>query len=57
IRIGSPAGTRRGFGTQEFTELAGWIADLLEDGKNEALIADVKAKVIALCKKFPVYGK
>jgi glycine hydroxymethyltransferase len=56
IRIGSPAGTRRGFGTQEFTELAGWIADLLEDSKNEALIADVKAKVLALCKRFPVYG-
>ncbi|HEY0961456.1 MAG TPA: serine hydroxymethyltransferase [Pseudomonadales bacterium] len=57
IRIGSPAGTRRGFGTQEFTELAGWIADLLEDSRNEALVADVKAKVRALCKKFPVYGK
>jgi len=57
IRIGSPAGTRRGFGTQEFTELAGWIADLLEDSKNEALITDVKAKVLALCRKFPVYGK
>jgi len=57
IRIGSPAGTRRGFGTQEFSELAGWIADLLEDSKNEALVADVKAKVLALCKKFPVYGK
>ncbi|MGV3590078.1 MAG: serine hydroxymethyltransferase, partial [Gammaproteobacteria bacterium] len=57
IRIGSPAGTRRGFGTQEFAELAGWIADLLEDSRNEALVADVKNKVLALCKKFPVYGK
>jgi glycine hydroxymethyltransferase len=56
IRIGSPAGTRRGFGTQEFTELAGWIADLLEDSKNDALVEDVKAKVLALCKRFPVYG-
>ena len=57
IRIGSPAGTRRGFGTKEFSELAGWICDLLEDSKNEKLIADVKQKVLALCKKFPVYGK
>jgi glycine hydroxymethyltransferase len=56
IRIGSPAGTRRGFGTKEFTELAGWMCDLLEDSKNEKLIADVKAKVLKLCKKFPVYG-
>jgi glycine hydroxymethyltransferase len=56
IRIGSPAGTRRGFGTKEFSELAGWICDLLEDSKNEKLIADVKAKVLKLCKKFPVYG-
>jgi glycine hydroxymethyltransferase len=57
IRIGSPAGTRRGFGTKEFTDLAGWMCDLLEDSKNEKLVADVKKKVLALCKKFPVYGK
>ncbi len=56
IRIGSPAGTRRGFGTKEFTELAGWMCDLLEDSKNEKLVAEVKAKVLKLCKKFPVYG-
>jgi glycine hydroxymethyltransferase len=57
LRIGSPAVTRRGFGAKEVSELATWICDLLEDGKNEALVADVKAKVMKLCKQFPVYGK
>jgi glycine hydroxymethyltransferase len=57
LRIGSPAVTRRGFGVNEVTELSNWICDLLEDSKNEALVAEVKAKVLALCKKFPVYGK
>ena len=57
LRIGSPAATRRGFGEKEMTELAGWICDLLEDSKNALLIAQVKTKVLALCKKFPVYGK
>ncbi len=57
LRIGSPAVTRRGFGTKEVTELCGWICDLLEDSKNDALVAQVKGKVLALCKLFPVYGK
>ena len=48
LRIGSPAVTRRGFGAKEVSELATWICDLLEDGKNEALVADVKAKVMKL---------
>jgi glycine hydroxymethyltransferase len=56
LRIGSPAVTRRGFGTKEVTELSGWICDLLEDSKNDALVAQVKAKVLTVCKKFPVYG-
>ncbi len=56
LRIGSPAATRRGFGTKEMTDLAGWICDILEDSSNDALIAQVKTKVLALCKKFPVYG-
>lgn len=56
LRIGSPAGTRRGFGEQEFTELSNWICDILEDSHNEALIAATRDKVLALCKRFPVYG-
>ncbi len=56
IRIGTPAVTRRGFGIAEVTELAGWMCDILEDSKNEALVASIKTRVLALCKRFPVYG-
>lgn len=56
LRIGSPAGTRRGFGEKEMGEIANWICDILEDSTNDAVVAAVKKKVLALCKKFPVYG-
>jgi glycine hydroxymethyltransferase len=56
IRIGTPAVTRRGFGVEDVTNLTHWICDLLEDSKNDALIAAVKTKVLALCARFPVYG-
>ena len=55
IRIGTPAGTRRGFGEEEFTMLTGWICDILDDSDNQNLIAEVKAKVLELCSRFPVY--
>ncbi|WP_168383221.1 serine hydroxymethyltransferase [Acinetobacter indicus] len=57
IRIGTPAVTTRGFGEAEVRELAGWIADILNSKGDEAVIADVKAKVEAVCAKFPVYAK
>jgi glycine hydroxymethyltransferase len=56
LRIGTPAATRRGFGEKEVSDLANWICDILEDIDNDALNAAVKKKVLALCKKFPVYG-
>jgi Glycine/serine hydroxymethyltransferase len=56
LRIGTPAATRRGFREQEVTDLTHWICDVLEDHKNEAVIEAVKAKVAALCKRFPVYA-
>jgi glycine hydroxymethyltransferase len=56
LRIGTPAGTRRGFGEAEFTELSHWICDILEDPENERLNAGVKQKVLELCNRFPVYG-
>jgi glycine hydroxymethyltransferase len=55
IRIGTPAITTRGFGEQEANDLANWICDVLDDIKNDAVISDVKEKVLAICKKFPVY--
>lgn len=57
IRIGTPAVTTRGFGEAEVRELAGWIADVIDSKGDEKVIADVKAKVEALCAKFPVYAQ
>ncbi len=57
IRIGTPAATTRGFGRAEVTELAGWICDILDDIDNPSVIEAVRAKVSALCARFPVYGR
>lgn len=55
IRIGTPAITTRGFGVAESRELAGWIADVISDLDNTATIEAVKEKVLAICRRFPVY--
>ena len=55
LRIGTPAMTSRGFGVEETRELTGWICDVLENIDNDAVIEEVKQKVIALCKRFPLY--
>ena len=61
LRLGTPAGTTRGFGEAEFRRIADWITELLdglaangEDG-NAAVEAKVKAEVAELCARFPVY--
>ncbi|MGH8373211.1 MAG: serine hydroxymethyltransferase [Gammaproteobacteria bacterium] len=56
LRIGTPAATTRGFKESEIRELAGWIADILDDLGNEKKIADIKGKVLTMCRKFPVYS-
>ncbi|MCE1649571.1 serine hydroxymethyltransferase, partial [Enterobacter hormaechei] len=56
IRIGTPAITRRGFKEEETRELAGWICDVLDNINDEAMIESVKQKVLAICKKYPVYA-
>jgi glycine hydroxymethyltransferase len=55
IRIGTPAMTTRGLGTEEAVQVANWICDVLDDVENEAVQQRVKAEVIELCKRFPVY--
>ena len=56
IRIGTPAVTTRGFGEQECRDLANWIADVLDHHENPEVIAAVRAKVLEVCARFPVYG-
>ncbi len=55
LRLGTPAITTRGFGTQETRQLSGWIADILDDLENEEMIERVRNQVLDLCKRFPVY--
>jgi glycine hydroxymethyltransferase len=57
IRIGTPAMTTRGFTEIEAEQVAHLIADVLEYPADDAVIARVRGKVAALCKKFPVYGQ
>ncbi|WP_018934812.1 serine hydroxymethyltransferase [Thioalkalivibrio sp. ALJ24] len=56
IRIGTAALTTRGFTESESRELAGWIADVLDNMDNEQVIDDVRGKVLEICRRFPVYG-
>jgi glycine hydroxymethyltransferase len=58
LRLGTPAITSRGFKEAEAGELAGWICDVLdglESGDVATAIADVKAKVLGICARLPVY--
>lgn len=56
IRVGTPAITTRGLGESESRELAGWMCDVMDDINNPAVIESVRNKVLALCKRLPVYG-
>jgi glycine hydroxymethyltransferase len=57
IRIGSPASTTRGFKEAEMTQVANWIADIVDANGAADVVAKVRDEVSALCRKFPVYGK
>ena len=61
VRLGSPAGTTRGFGVAEFTQIGELIVEVVDglaangaDGNGE-VEASVKARVQALCDRFPLY--
>ena len=55
IRVGTPAITTRGFGPEEARDLTGWMCDVMDNIDDEAINAQVRAKVTALCARFPVY--
>ena len=57
IRVGSPAGTTRGFGEAEFRDIADMVADVLEGVKagDRAVEAAVNVRVRELCARFPIY--
>ncbi len=61
IRLGSPAGTTRGFGEAEFREIGLMINEVLTplanlpDGNNHQAEEAVRKKVLALCERFPIY--
>jgi glycine hydroxymethyltransferase len=55
IRVGTPAITTRGFKEAETAQLANWIADVLDNVEDIAMIERVKAAVLAICARFPVY--
>ncbi len=62
IRLGTPAGTTRGFGQAEFREIGQLIAEVLDglksansDEGNASVEAAVKDKVVSLCDRFPLY--
>ena len=61
IRLGTPAGTTRGFGEAEFRQIADWIVEVVDglaangEADNSAVETAVKAKVEALCARFPIY--
>ncbi len=61
IRLGTPAGTTRGFGEEQFRLIARWIVEIVdglaangEEG-NAEVEAKVKAEVAGLCARFPLY--
>ena len=61
IRVGSPAGTTRGFGPAEFREIGHLVADVLDalakkgEGGDPMVETDVRQRVHALCARFPIY--
>ena len=60
LRVGTPAGTSRGFGPAEFKQIGKWIGEVLDGvgagGDNTAVEQKVRAEVLAMTKRFPIYS-
>lgn len=61
VRLGTPAGTSRGFGVAEFQAIGGLIVEVIDglaangDDGNGSVESSVKTRVLDLCKRFPIY--
>ena len=60
LRVGTPAGTTRGFGVAEFRQVGKWIGEVLDavsTGEDSTAVEQkVRAEVVALTKRFPIYS-
>ena len=60
LRVGSPAGTTRGFGPAEFRQVGQWIGEVLDavaaGDESGAVQQRVRSEVLALTKRFPIYS-
>ena len=56
LRLGTPAGTTRGFKEEEMKQIAGWICKILDNIEDESIVTAVRQDVIDLCKRYPVYS-
>ena len=56
LRLGTPAVTTRGFKEKEMSQIGHWVADVHDNGNEEATINKIKEQVLALCRDFPVYS-
>src|SRR6202050_322282 len=56
LRLGTPASNTRGFREAEITQVADWIADVLDAGGADEVVTRVREQVTTLCRRFPVYG-
>ncbi|KCZ86962.1 MULTISPECIES: serine hydroxymethyltransferase [Hyphomonas] len=59
IRVGSPAGTTRGFGEEEFTQIGNWIGEIVDavaTGESTSTEERIRDEVKALTAQFPIYG-
>jgi glycine hydroxymethyltransferase len=55
VRLGTPAGTTRGFGVAEFQQIGHWIGDVLDAPGDEAQVLAIRQQVASLCERFPIY--
>ena len=55
IRLGTPAMTSRGMGTEEVRLIARWVVEVVTHPKEQTIRNRVKEEVVALCRRFPIY--